>query len=497
MSENAHAPARSRHPHVRRLLLATSASVATLVMVISGVGMGAYFWTRSQIEVIPSAPAGAGATGSTSGQPDIAGVCDERACNYLLLGSDSRAGLSKEEQVQFGTDQDLGGENRSDTIILVHTDPEAREATFLSFPRDLWVQIPGVGDGKINSAFEGGIDRGGAQRVARTIEQLTGLRIHHVLYVDLAGFQHVVDALGGVDLCIPSYQVNTPGWLPQHTGDGGVREVYYGEPGRVADPNTGLDVAPGCQHLDGTTALAYVRTRQLPCDTIPDFARIGRQQQFLRAVISELLSPTRLLSLPELVPELLKRVVVDQGLRNPAELVYLAGTLQGVTTGAADFRSVPSVPDELSVNGQVLSIVRAVEPDATKLFQRLGAGMPLGDLGKQLPAVPPSPATIAVAVAGRGDSSSSVLGVLTEGGFNTAAGVIGRSELGSSVRGSVILYRDGLESEAQVVASFVGGLDLVPVPASELPQGVDVAVAVTDRYQIPAPDPVGSSTCPT
>jgi anionic cell wall polymer biosynthesis LytR-Cps2A-Psr (LCP) family protein len=493
MSEDHSALARSKHPHVRRALLAASASVATLVMVISAAGMGAYFWTRDQIHTIPSV---AGASGPTSGQPDIAGICDERACNYLLLGSDSRAGLPKDEQVQFGTDEDIGGLNRSDTIILVHTDPDAREATFLSFPRDLWVDIPGEGMGKINSAFEGGIEGGGAQRVARTVRELTGLRIHHVMYVDLAGFQRVVDALGGVDLCIPSYQVNTPGWLPQHTADGGVQEIYYGEPGHVADPNTGLDVTPGCQHLDGTTALAYVRTRSLPCDSIPDFARIGRQQQFMRAVISELLSPTRLLSLPDLIPELLKGVVVDQGLKNPAELVYLAGTLEGVTTGAADFRSVPSVPDELSVNGQLLSIVRAVEPDATKLFNRIGAGLPLGDLGKQLPAVPPSPATIAVAVAGHGGSASAVLDVLTEGGFNTAAGVIGKTAVTSPGPGSMIVYRDGLESEAQVVASFAGGLDIVPVPASALPAGVDVAVVVTNRYEIPTPDPAGSSSCP-
>jgi LCP family protein required for cell wall assembly len=483
------------HPHARRAFLAVAATLSALVTVVAGVAMGAYFWTRSQIEVIPPPPAVAGMSGST-GQPDIAGVCDERACNYLLLGSDSRAGLSEEEQVQFGTDEDLGGENRSDTIILVHTDPDDREATFLSFPRDLWVEIPGVGSGKINSAFEGGIEGGGAHRVARTIEELTGLRIHHVLYVDLAGFQQLIDALGGVDLCIPSYQVNTPGWLPQHTGDGGVQEVYYGEPGHVADPNTGLDVTPGCQHLDGTTALAYVRTRQLPCDAIPDFARIGRQQQFLRAVVSELLSPARLLSLPRLVPELLQSVVVDEGLRNPAELVYLAGTLDGVNTGAAEFRSVPSVPDELYVNGQYLSIVRAVEPDATKLFRRIEAGMPLGELGKQLPAVPPSPATIAVAVVGGDGSSSGVLDVLTAGGFNTGAGVLGRAEVGSPVRGSVILYRDGLEPEAQVVGSYAGGLDLVAVPASALPDGVDVAVVVTDRYEIPAPDSAGTSDCP-
>lgn len=480
------------HPHVRRTLLAVAASLSALVTVVAAVTMGAYFWTRSQIETLPPPTA----TGATE-EPDVAGVCDERACNYLLLGSDSRSGLTPEEQVQFGTDEDIGGENRSDTIILVHTEPDQKQATFLSFPRDLWVDIPGMGEGRINTAFEGGIEGNGAYRVARTIRNLTGLQINHVMYVDLAGFQNLVDTLGGVDLCIPSYQVNTPGYLTQHTDDGGVTSVYYEEPGRIADPNTGLNVAPGCQRLDGTMALAYVRTRQLPCDSIPDFARIGRQQQFLRAVISELLSPSRLLGLTNLVPDLLGNIVVDEGLRNPAELVYLAGTLQGVNTGAADFRSVPSVPEGITVDGEYLSVVRAVEPDATRLFRRIAEGRPLGDLGRNLPQVPPSPANIAVVVAGPNEAAAPVFDVLTEGGFNTAAGIVGKGEVDSPVRGAVIVYREGLEAEAKVVGSYAGALELVPVPASALPDGVDVAVVANAAYEIPPPDTSGGQECPS
>ena len=72
-----------------------------------------------------------------------AGPCVDQACNYLLLGSDSRAGLSPEQQEQFGTDESIGGANRADTIMLVHTDPRLKKAIVLSFPRDLWVAIPG------------------------------------------------------------------------------------------------------------------------------------------------------------------------------------------------------------------------------------------------------------------------------------------------------------------------------------------------------------------
>ncbi len=431
--------------------------------------MGTYFWARGQINVIPDPPQ---TEATEPAEPDIAGVCDERACNYLLLGSDSREGLTPEEQVAFGTDEDIGGENRSDTIILVHTEPDQRQATFLSFPRDLWVDIPGVGAGRINSAFEGGIDGGGAQRVARTVKQLTGLRIHHVLYVDLAGFQGLVDALDGVDVCVP---------YP------------------MQDELTGLDIPAGCQRFDGSTALAYVRTRHQPCDAIPDFARIGRQQQFMRAVVSRLLSPGELLRLPTLVPELLDNLVVDEGLRNPAELVYLAGTLDGVNTGAADFRSVPSIPAGTIVDGQYLSIVRSIEPQATQLFERIRQGKPLGDLGRQLASIPPSPANIVVTVVDKaaGIVATDMLGVLTDGGFNTSPGVVGRAEVRSPVKGSAIVYREGFEPEAKVVGTYFRDLPLVPAPAGALPDGVDVAVVATANYEIPPPSTEAPVECPS
>jgi LCP family protein required for cell wall assembly len=455
------------HPHARRTFLAGAASVSAFIAIVAAVSMGTYFWARGQINVIPDPPVGA----TEAAEPDIAGVCDERACNYLLLGSDSREGLTPEEQIAFGTDEDIGGENRSDTIILVHTESDQRQATFLSFPRDLWVDIPGVGEGKINSAFEGGIDGGGAQRVARTVKQLTGLRINHVLYVDLAGFQGLVDALDGVDMCVP---------YP------------------MQDELTGLDIPAGCQHFDGSTALAYVRTRHQPCDTIPDFARIGRQQQFMRAVVSRLLSPGELLRLPTLVPELLDNLVVDEGLRNPAELVYLAGTLDGVTTGAADFRSVPSTPAGTYVNGEYLSIVDTIEPQATQLFERIKAGKPLGDLGRQLASIPPSPANIVVTVVdkGAGIVATDMLGVLTEGGFDTSPGVLGRADVRSPVKGAGIVYREGFESEAKVVGTYFRDLPLVAAPAGVMPAGVDVAVVATATYEIPPPSTEAPVECP-
>jgi len=461
MSDGPSTPARFGHPHLRRAFLGISASIAALVMVASVAGMGAYFWVSSQRQTIEGGSLDDGEPGGTT-QVDIAGRCDTRVCNYLLLGSDSRQGLTPQEQEQFGTDEDIGGENRSDTIILVHADPEQERATFLSFPRDLWVEIPGAGMGRINSAFEGGIRGKGALRVARTVTGLTGMQIHHVMYVSLAGFQGLVDALGGVDMCVPF---------------------------AMQDELTGLDIPAGCQRFDGTTALAYVRTRHQPCDTIPDFARISRQQQFLRAVIAKLLSPGELVRLPDLVPELLDNLVVDEGL-NPAELVYLAGQLQGVGTENADFRAVPTVPAGVyDSGGTYLSIVKMIQPDADELFRRIREGKPLGDLGTELAQTAPSPANIVVSVVDRGGGSvaTQVLGVLTDGGFNTSPGLLDRSAVDPPTKGSIVLYREGEEAMAKVVGAYFPNMELVPAPRGSLPAGQDVAVVVTGGYEIPAP----------
>ena len=459
------------HPHLRRVFLGATATLSAFIMVVAAVTMGTYFWARGQIHTIPEIE-GASGSGSPTAE-DIAGKCAERACNYLLLGSDSRKGLSPEEIAAFGSNAHIGGENRSDTIMLVHTRPDRKEATFLSFPRDLWVDIPGMGMGKINSAFEGGIDGGGAQRVARTVKSISGMQIHHVMYVNLLGFQKVVDALGGVDMCVP---------YPMY------------------DPLTLLDIQAGCQHFDGRTALAYVRTRHQPCDTVPDFARISRQQQFLRAVIAKLLQPGELLKLQNLVPELLGNLVVDKGL-NPAELVYLAGLLKGVGTDNADFRALPTVPEGIyDSSGQYLSVVRMVQPDADELLRRLREGKPLGTLGTELAGTAPSPANIVVSVVQRDDGApiaSDVFDILTEGGFNQSPGIVDETVLTPPAKGSMILYRSGTEDMAKVVGSYFGNLDLVPAPAGTLPRGQDVAVVVTDRYQVPPPNPNGPVNCPT
>ena len=128
----------------------------------------------------------------------------------------------------------------------------------------------------------------------------------------------------------------------RHGPDGKPTRVYVDDIGHIADPNSGLNIEPGCQRLDGTQALAYVRSRHLPCDHVPDFARIGRQQQFLRAVVNQMLQPSMVVKAPALVSPVLENLRRDEGLL-PSDLVYLVGQLRGLSTGAVEFRAVPGV----------------------------------------------------------------------------------------------------------------------------------------------------------
>jgi LCP family protein required for cell wall assembly len=385
-------------------------------------------------------------------------------CTYLLLGSDSRSGLTPEEQQHFGTNGDIGGASRADTIMLVQTDPAREKAVVLSFPRDLWVDIPGHGFDKINAAFEGGVEHGGPARMIRTIHRLTGLRVNHVLYVDLAGFQGVVDSMGGVDMCIPF---------------------------DMQDPLTGLDLRAGCQRLDGYQALAYVRTREQPCDSAaPDFFRITRQQQFLRAVINRMLQPDALLRLPGMVGPVLSHIRRDDRL-DPADLAFLVGQLQGVSTGAVDFRAVPGTDAFFGSKRAV-----KMEPDANGLFRALRDGGALPDVGIQLPNTPVSEANVPVVVVdhGSGGKAADVEQVLADGGFDVSPGATTFAAFGAHVTGNVIAYAPGKDEEAQVAGKYFPGLT---TEQANLPAGAPVAIFVTSSYEPQEPGSGGTPTPPT
>ena len=182
---------------------------------------------------------------------------DGGGANYLLLGSDTR----EFSEGQFGSG--VGGQ-RSDTIMVLHTDPDSERSLLVSFPRDLWVNIPGRGDSKINAAFNEG-----PQSVIDTLGSNFNVPIHHYVEVNFESFQDMVDAIGTVP-------------------------VFFPVPTRDLFSDLIIPFA-GCIGLNGTQALSFVRSRNLElfdaatgdwetADPIPDIGRIGRQQALLRVI---------------------------------------------------------------------------------------------------------------------------------------------------------------------------------------------------------------------
>jgi LCP family protein required for cell wall assembly len=165
---------------------------------------------------------------------------------WLVVGSDSREGLTREQQA----------------LMLLHVSDSGRP-TLVSLPRDSYVAIPGHGRNKLNAAFA----FGGAPLLVRTVEQATGLRIDHYMEIGFAGVVGMTDAVGGVRVCLDK---------------------------PIKDAKSGLDVPAGCQTMDGPTGLAYVRARYF--DPQGDLGRVKRQQQYLGALIGKVASPATLIN---------------------------------------------------------------------------------------------------------------------------------------------------------------------------------------------------------
>ncbi|WP_084793782.1 LCP family protein, partial [Actinokineospora bangkokensis] len=186
--------------------------------------------------------------------------------NWLIVGSDSREGLSAEDEERLATGNPEG--KRTDTIMLLHIPDNDTRPTLVSLLRDSYVPIEGHGSNKLNAAYA----LGGAPLLARTVETVTGLRLDHYAEIGLGGFANVVDAVGGIDMCLP-------------------------EP--LDDPKAGINLPAGCQELDGPDALGYVRTRVGPR---ADLDRVIRQRQFLSALTDKVTSPGTLVNPFRLFP---------------------------------------------------------------------------------------------------------------------------------------------------------------------------------------------------
>lgn len=319
--------------------------------------------------------------------------------NILLIGSDQRDGANA---AIGGADKTMA----SDTTIVAHISADRTRVELVSIPRDSMVRIPSClsADGKtsrsrasaqFNGAFAIGWQLGGDLRTAAactvsTVQENTGLTFNHVVIVDMAGFQQMIDAVGGVDICIPA---------------------------PMKDKYTGLDIpTPGITHLDGVTALQFARARHVKGTDGSDLTRIGNQQRLLSAVMTEVLSKNIVTDVPQLLSFLSAAtgsLTADSDL-TPQVMLGLAYSARGLGAGGITFMTIPNAPDPADGNRVVwtddadtvwsnlvqdLPVVPADEPVTPETTAP--AAPPAGGETAPPPAAPPAPAPVETRKAGR------------------------------------------------------------------------------------------------
>ena len=369
-------------------------------------------------------------------------ICIREACTFLILGSDSRKGLSKKQQRALRTNSRAAAGQRSDTIILVQVDVQKSRTIVLSIPRDLRVPIPGHGVNKINTAFSYS-----PNLMVRTVENLTGLRINHYVEVNFVGFERLVNALGGIPVCI----------------DRPMKDKLA----RLNLPRA------GCYNLHGGTALAFVRARHLEGDNIPDFSRISRQQLFMRALIEKALSIGSVFHLPELIKAVQKNLIVDENM-NIFALQDLTRKLGKLGQRHVYFRIVPAVP--VQVSG--VDYLQLLQPQASRLFERMRDGRPLGGVGREAPLTPLSPANVTVQVldANSGGRAAQVVRYLQRAGFV----VLPVKPAPAELTRSEILWGHRESRPKEVVSTYLPALDVAHDQAHTV--GTIVTVVVTSNF---------------
>jgi LCP family protein required for cell wall assembly len=318
--------------------------------------------------------------------------------------------------------------------MLAHLDRESGEAQLLSIPRDLWVDIPGQGMGKINAAYS----YGGPALMVQTIRENLGIEVNHYVEVGFVGFTSLVDELGGIELTFPN-------------------------PAR--DVSSGLDVEAGTQIVDGDTALAFARSRKYQENQdgrwvgveASDLGRTQRQQEVVKAILTELKTPGSITEAGQIAGSLARHMTIDSALAE-ASVAQLAWDFRGLLTGGLTGQTLPVFGD--SVGGA--SIVRAQEPEATAMIEGF-----LGDI-----ALVSAPLRVQV-LNGNGVSGAAahMSDTLEQAGIEVAG--IGNAD-SRDYETTTVLVPDGSGAGRQIVGQLGFGL----VRVGEVDNGYDAVVIV-------------------
>src|SRR5919202_3193259 len=238
----------------------------------------------------------------------------------------------------MGIDQRTNEQTHADSMIVLRIVPSTPHVTMLSIPRDLWVTIPSptnaYGFYKINVAYALGQPYGqGPQFAQLAVESALGIPLNYYAVLKFSGFKSVVDALGGVTVCVP-------------------RELY--DPHYPDDVGYGwhtIDIKAGCQKMDGTTALVYARERHANAEQ--DLGRIQQQQVLLAAMEKQMLSPGTLLRAPTILSAMDRAVLTNLPRNALPELGVLLGRARGKQTQHAHINvDVDKGTDNPSSGGQ-------------------------------------------------------------------------------------------------------------------------------------------------
>lgn len=415
----------------QRLLVAFNACVIVVALLAAG-SLAYAKRTVSQIKRTTTAP------GLLKNAEDLKPGEPE---NFLIVGVDSDDGLAADDPARAG--RDTGREAvtglRSDTIMIVRVDPKSTSASILSFPRDLWVDIPGEGKNRINAAVIFG--DGTPNLLIRTIKENFGIDISHYVQVDLAGFQGLVNVLGGIP-------------------------IWFSTP--VRDNHAGLHVDnAGCTNLDQNGALAYARSRHFEYydedrgrwvhDAASDLARIDRQQDFIRRVIRRAIkqgwrNPTKLVSFVNIG---VQNITLDE-FTSPQDLITLGKRFRNFDPDSLKSYSLP-VTDTFRGGAEVLDLNEDEAQPILDVFRGTGSAM-----DQQVTA-----ADVKVQVlngTGKSNQAADTAGRLAAVGFTTRPPGSTSSVLRTEVR-----YRPGDEAAAVLVARYLGAdPTLVPDPDASM-----------------------------
>ncbi|WP_278263659.1 LCP family protein [Nocardia sp. AG03] len=372
------------------------------------------------------------------------------AVDILLVGVDSRTDahgnpLTTAERNMLHAGDEVG--TNTDTIVLVRVPNDGRSATAISIPRDSYVDVPGQGKAKINSAYgatketerakllskgsseaeaERESTKAGRQALIKSVATLTGITVDHYAEVSLLGFVLLTDAVGGVEVCLNE---------------------------AVDEPMSGADFPAGQQRLDGQQALSFVRQRHGL--QRGDIDRIVRQQVFMAQLVGQLLN-AKVLANPGKLSDISEAVGRTVVLDDDWDVLAFLQQLKDLSGGKVEFETIP-VADLNSMTQAGESVVR-VEP---KKVQAYVSGL-VGEEPEpadQTPKVDPSTVTVSVYNAGGATGlAAKVSTALTGKGFTE--GTVG-NYTGGSVSSSRVLAADTADPKAAAVAEALGGLTVV------------------------------------